>query len=100
MKKNLDPVNRRRVEIFYNTIRSYHLSDELNELNEKIQKKTNELSMILNTFRFKLDGKEVSSVELTQILSNEDNRELRKKAYFAKKSNQSTFGRGRIYRFN
>ncbi|MBU5311158.1 hypothetical protein KQI38_03895 [Tissierella carlieri] len=84
MKRDLDPVNRRRVEIFYNTIRSYHLSDELNELNEKIQKKTNELSMILNTFRFKLDGKEVSSVELTQILSNEDNRELRKKAYFAR----------------
>lgn len=84
MEMDLDPVNKRRVEIAYDGIKSYHLSDELNELNLKIQKKTNELSMILNTFRFKLDGKEVSSVELTQILSNEDDRELRKKAYFAR----------------
>lgn len=83
-KKDLDPINKRRVEIAYNGIKSYHLSDELNELKLKIQNKTNELSMILNTFRFKLDGKEVTSVELTQILSNEDNRDLRKKAYFAR----------------
>ena len=74
----------RQVEIAYNAIKSYHLSDELNELNLEIQKKTNELSMILNTFRFKLDDKEVSSVELSQILASEDNRELRKKAYFAR----------------
>lgn len=83
-RDDLDPVNKRRVEIAYNGIKQYHLNDELNELNMRIQKKTNELSMILNTFRFKLDGKEVSSVELTQILSNEDDRELRKKAYFAR----------------
>lgn len=83
-RDDLDPINKRRVEIAYNGIKQYHLNDELNELNMRIQKKTNELSMILNTFRFKLDGKEVSSVELTQILSNEDDRELRKKAYFAR----------------
>ena len=83
-RDDLDPVNKRRVEIAYNGIKQYHLNDELNELNMRIQKKTNELSMILNTFRFKLDCKEVSSVELTQILSNEDDRELRKKAYFAR----------------
>ncbi|MDR7857831.1 hypothetical protein [Tissierella sp.] len=82
--KELNHVDKRKVEIAYNIIKPYHLSDELNELNLKIQNKTNELSMILNTFRFKLDGKEVSSVELTQILSNEENRELRKKAYFAR----------------
>lgn len=81
---DLNSVNKRRVDIAYDMIKTYHLSDELNELNLKIQKKTNELSMLLNTFRFKLDGKEVSSVELTQILSNEDDRELRKKAYFAR----------------
>ncbi len=82
--RDLDSIDKRRVEIAYNAIKSYHLSDELNELNLKIQKKTNELSMILNSFRFKLDGKEVSSVELTQILANEDDRGLRKKAYFAR----------------
>ena len=82
--RDLNSKDKRRVEIAYNQIKSYHLSDELNELNLKIQKKTNELSMILNTFRFKLDGKEVSSVDLGQILANEDNRELRKSAYFAR----------------
>ena len=82
--RDLNSKDKRRVEIAYNQIKSYHLSDELNELNMKIQKKTNELSMILNTFRFKLDGKEVSSVDLGQILANEDNRELRKSAYFAR----------------
>lgn len=82
--KDLSTKDKRRVEIAYNAIESYHLSDELNELNLEIQKKTNELSMILNTFRFKLDDKEVSSVELAQILANEDNRDLRKKAYFAR----------------
>lgn len=84
IKKDLDPEDKRRVEILYNTFKTYHLSDELNELNLKIQKKTNELSMILNTFRFNLDGKDVSSVDITQILSNEADRELRKKAYFAR----------------
>ncbi len=83
-EKDLNSVDKRKVEIAYNAIKSYHLSDELNELNIKIQKKTNELSMILNTFRFRLDDKEVSNVELTQILSNEDDRELRKRAYFAR----------------
>lgn len=83
-QRNLDPINNRRVEIAYETIKTYHLSPKMNELNLKIQKKTNELSMILNTFRFKLEGKEVSSVDLTQIISNEDDREVRKKAYFAR----------------
>ena len=30
MGKDLDPINRRRVEIAYNSIKSFHLSDELN----------------------------------------------------------------------
>lgn len=83
-EKDLNPEDKRRVEIVYNMIKPYHLSKELNDLNLEIQKKTNELSMILNTFRFKIDGKEVSSVEIAQILSNEEDRDLRKKAYFAR----------------
>ena len=82
--KDLSTEDRRRVEIAYNMIKPYHLSKELNDLNLEIQKKTNELSMILNTFRFKIDGKEVSGVEIAQILSEEKDRDLRKKAYFAR----------------
>ena len=84
IEKDLASKDRRKVEIAYNAIKPYHLSKELNELNIEIQKKTNELSQILNTFRFKIDGKEVSGVEIAQILSESEDRNLRKKAYFAR----------------
>lgn len=84
MKDNLNDLDKRRVEIAYNTFKPFHLNKELNEIDFQIRKKTNELSKILNTFRFKLDGKEVTSVEIDQILRNEEDRELRKKAYFSR----------------
>lgn len=84
MEKASGPVEKRKGEILYNEFKSYHLTKELNDLNFEIQKKTNELSKILNTFRFKIDGKEVSGVDIDCILSREDDRELRKKAFFAK----------------
>lgn len=82
--QSLDPIDERRVEIMYKAFKPYHLSDVVNELALKIQKKTNELSHILNTFRFKLDGQTVTSVDLAQILSNEPDQSIRKKAYLAK----------------
>lgn len=81
---DLNKTDKRKVEILYSAFKPYHLSKELNELNLEIQKKTNELSQVLNTFRFNIDGKEITSVEITQILSNEEDRNLRKKAYFAR----------------
>lgn len=84
LDKDLQGKDKRKVEIIYNAFKPYHLNKELNELNLQIQKKANELSIILNTFRFKIDGKEVSSVEISQILSDENDRDLRKKAYFAR----------------
>jgi len=80
----LNDDDRRRMDLVFKMFEPYHKSDEINLLNEKIQKKTNELSMLLNTFRFKLDGKEATSVELTQIMNNSEDRALRKKAYLAK----------------
>ncbi|MBN2795274.1 MAG: peptidase M3A and M3B thimet/oligopeptidase F [Clostridia bacterium] len=81
---DLDEKDRRRMDLVFKMFEPYHKSDEINALNEKIQEKVNELSMILNTFRFKLDGKEVTSVELSQILNNDNDREKRKKAYLAR----------------
>jgi len=80
----LSDLDKRRVDIVYKSFKPYHLSDEVNALALDIQKKTNELSQILNTFRFKLDNKSVTSVDLAQILSNDENRENRKQAYLAK----------------
>jgi oligoendopeptidase F len=84
MKLELSPEDRRRVEIVHNIFSPYHLSDELNQLDSAIQKKENELSKVLNTFRYHFEGKEISSVEIEQILSTDSNRERRKAAYFAR----------------
>ena len=81
-KKDLEPIDRRKVEIAYNIFRPFHLSEDLNEVNLEIRRKTNELSKILNTFRFNIDGKEIASVEIDQILSKEEDSNLRKKAFF------------------
>lgn len=84
MNLDLSPVDKRRVEIIYNLFKPYHQSEQLNELDSRIQKKLNELSKLLNTFRFTFEGKQVSSVEIEQILSTESDRERRKQAYFAR----------------
>lgn len=84
MELDLDPVEKRKVEIMHNSFSSYHLSEELNELDMKIELKVNELSKILNTFRYSFEGRQVSSVELSQILSSDDDRKRRKAAFFAR----------------
>lgn len=82
-EKELNTVDKRKIEIAYKIFEPFHKNKKINELNLQIRQKTNELSMILNTFRFKIDGKEVTSVEIDQMLTNED-RNLRKKAYFSR----------------
>lgn len=80
----LDPIDRRRVEIMYNVFKPYHLSDDLNKLDMEIQKKVNELSKLLNTFRYSFEDRQVSSVELAQVLSSDGNRKRRQDAYYAR----------------
>ncbi|CEP77673.1 gluzincin family metallopeptidase [Defluviitoga tunisiensis] len=82
-EKELNTIDKRRMEIAYNIFEPFHKNKLINELNLKIRRKTNELSQILNTYRFTIDGKEVTSVEIDQLLTNED-RNLRKKAYFSR----------------
>lgn len=84
MSLDLNEVDKRRMTIVYKQFESYHKSDEINALMMEIQNKTTELSKILNTFRYKIDGQEKTSVELSQILTGSEDRELRKKAYLAK----------------
>ncbi|MFD1030202.1 M3 family metallopeptidase [Metaplanococcus flavidus] len=84
MEQELSKADKRRVEILHNSFKPFHLTDELNALNLKIQQKTNELLKILNNFRYQLDGREVSAVELAQVLSMDSDREKRKEAYFAR----------------
>jgi len=83
-QKQLDPLDKRRVEIIALAFKPYHLSDEMNKLDLKIQNKTTELAQILNKFRFTLDGNEIRSTEIAQILRSEDNRDKRKRAFLAR----------------
>lgn len=83
-QKQLDPLDKRRVDIIALAFKPYHLSDELNQLDLTIQKKTTELSQILNTFRFTLDNKEIRSTQITQILRSDPMREHRKKAFLCR----------------
>ena len=84
LKSDLSPMDHRRAYLLHKNFEPFHMSEAVNDLTEKINQKTNELSQILNKHRTIFEGKEVSSVEIAQILAKEDNRERRKAAYFAK----------------
>lgn len=80
----LDAKDKRKAEIVYKMFEPFHLSREVNELSIEIQNLTNKLSKILNTHRSTINGREVSSVDIAQILSTEPDREKRKEAFFAR----------------
>lgn len=83
-EKSLSPEDARRTEIMYQSFKDFHLNPELNVLKMKIQKKTTDLSHILNTHRSELDGKEINAVELSRIISEDPDRNSRKKAFLAR----------------
>jgi len=83
-EKDLSPLNKRRVELIYKSFEPYHKSKEINNLNEKIRDLTRKLSMTLNQHRSILDGKQISSPEIANILSTNLDENIRKKAYLAR----------------
>jgi oligoendopeptidase F len=86
LEKDLDPLDRRRVQLTEKGFRNFHLSPKLNTLSEKMQKKRNELSQILNTHRNTLNGREINSVELARIISESDDADKRREAFLARTS--------------
>lgn len=83
-QRNLDPLDRRRLEIIYLHFKPFHLSAKLNKLDDRIRAKTVELSQVLNNFRFRLDGREVRGTEIAQILRSEPDRKRRRQAFLAR----------------
>lgn len=83
-RKDLSKEDKRRAEIVYKMYEPYHLSKEVNNLSLEMQKLTTKLSSILNTFRSKIDGKEISSVEINNILRTEPDENKRKQAFEAR----------------
>lgn len=81
---NLSLDDQRRVELLYREFEPFHLSDEINSLNEAIQAKSNALGQVLNTFRFTIGGDKVTSVEIAKILMTDADRSKRQEAYEAR----------------
>jgi oligoendopeptidase F len=88
----LSPDDQRRVEILFNSFEGYHLSEELNKLDDEIFEVENKLSGILNNHRCTIDGKEVSSTEISSLISKNDDPQIRRKAWESKSQvNQPLF---------
>ena len=83
-EKELSPDDKRRVELLAKRFKNYHLSPELNKLSEQMEQKTTELSQILNTHRNKVGGREITSIEIAQIVQQSDDEELRKEAFLSR----------------
>ncbi|MCK4979096.1 MAG: peptidase M3A and M3B thimet/oligopeptidase F [Candidatus Delongbacteria bacterium] len=83
LQKDISPLDRRRVDLLKKGFEPYHLSEELNELDKRIQQVTMKLSGVNNKHRNKIDGKEVSLVEIFRILREDDSKANRKKAFHA-----------------
>lgn len=83
-RNDLSFEDKRRAEIMFKAYEPFHLSKEINELSSQIEALTTKLSGILNTHRSILNGSEISSVDITQILRSEDDSEKRKAAFLSR----------------
>ncbi len=79
-EKTKDPILSRQADILYLN----YLGNQIKlELLKKIIKKSTKLEKKFNTFRGKMNGKEVTTNEIRDILLNEKNNTLRQKAWEA-----------------
>lgn len=83
LEGELSPKEERELTLLKKEFKPFHQSEAINALQLKINKKTNELMKVINSHRSILDGREISSVEIQQILTTEEDRERRKAAYLA-----------------
>lgn len=84
LEDDINPLDRRRVEIMERFFRPYHLSEELNRLSLAMAEKTNHLSSVLNSYRCKLGGEEITAPRISRILSSDPDRDRRRRAFLAR----------------
>ncbi len=80
----VEAVDTRTAHILFRAFEPFHLSKELNDLAKNMQKKVRELSAVLNTHRTIFEGSQITDTDLTQIITNDTNRERRKSAFLAR----------------
>ncbi len=82
--QRLSPRWRRRLEILRRHFKPYQLTPRLHRLDERIRKKTLELSQVLNGHRCRLEGRTVSATEIDRIWRISPDRGLRRQAFLAR----------------
>lgn len=77
-----DPILSRQANLLYNN----YLGNQINKtLLEQIVRKSNKIELKFNTFRGKVNGKEVTMGDIREILEKEKDSSIRKKAWEAQK---------------
>lgn len=85
LQTDLSGEERRRVELIYRKFKNHHLSDTANRLRTEIHALETKLSDIQNKYRIEYLGREITTVEWSQILSKHESRETRKTAYLSRR---------------
>lgn len=76
--------DRRGAELLYRLFQPHHRSERADALLMKIKDLENKLGDILNKHRSLIDGKEMNSPQINKILSQNPDREQRRKAYLSR----------------
>ncbi len=84
MSKELEPTDKRGVQILHQKFKWHHVSGKANKLFAEIEKLETSLSDLLNKHRVEIDGIAVDTTQISKILNENPDRELRKKAFLAR----------------
>ena len=84
LEKDPSTLEWRAAKILHNQFKKFHYSEKASQIYEKIEKLEVKLADVLNKHRSTIDGKEVSDTESRNILNDNADRELRKKAFLAR----------------
>lgn len=81
LNQNQSKTEKRKAQIWNSNFKDYHLSDRVKKIKNQIDELENQLMDAINKFRSQIDGKEVTSTEVSHILSQSPDRSLRQKAF-------------------
>lgn len=84
LEKASNPLEQRKAKILYGYFKPFHQSEKVQKLLEQSQNLENSIMDIINKYRSKIDQKEMSSLEIKNILSQSPDSKLRKQAYLSK----------------
>lgn len=82
--RDLDQRDGRGAELFYNEFKNHHVSARADKIYKELKTLENQLSDLINKHRCEIEGRSVATTEVSKILNEDPDRELRKKAYLSR----------------